>query len=247
MAGWLRLTFRASTVLLGFVCVAALLPHLGRSAPAEAQFGFGGQIGSFGATCPGIGGINFGGCTFGGGFGQFGSGGIGGIGGQFGGVGGAPFQGGFGGFVIATPEARIRPGQQVPLIFGWVVPPPAVWRDIESMEVRVRDREKIAVWVRWNEATNTLVLVDPKTGKPVGTPRPLGARGRLVGELASLDVGGSALEDSGPTGDHFALLLPLRFTTAAGGRRYQVEIGAGSDEGERFFATVAQLAVRRAS
>jgi hypothetical protein len=231
MAHWLRLMFRVGTLAVAAVAIAALLPFVGQPAPALGQFG--GGFGGFSGTCPGFGfgGIGgFGGCSFGSGF--------------SGGFGGGGFGAGFGGFAVATPHSTVAVGESLPLIFGWVVPPPGTWRDLSSLDVRLRDQHGVALWLRWEEKRNTLTLIDPATGEPKGPRRSPGGKGRLHGTLATLEVGDSAVEDSGVGGDSVALLLPVRFAPAAGARTYLLEVGAGHDNGELFFATASKVTVR---
>lgn len=232
MFRWLRSLLHVATVVMVAIAIAALLPFLGHSAPVQGQFG--GGIGAFQGTCSGfgIGGIgNFGGCSFGSGFG-----------GGFGGAGGI---GGFGGFALATPDSTVKVGESLPLIFGWVVPAPGTWRDIRTLEVRLRDQGRLALWVRWDGSSNTLALVDPATGGTTGPRRHPGSEGQLRGRLASLAVADSAKEDAGPGGDSLALLLPVAFARAAAGRTFLLEIGATHADGELFFATAGRVTVER--
>jgi hypothetical protein len=231
MSRWLRPAFKVATAAMAVVSLAALIPFLGRPAPAFGQLGF---VGGFGGTCSGIGGFGLGGCTFGTGFsGGFGStSGLGGI-------------GGFGGFVVATPQASVEAGESVPLIFAWVVPEPATWRDLHALEVRIRNRSRVALWVRWDEATNTIVQIDHVTGKPSGRAWRPGRAGRVTTRLATLTLPETAVEDSGPGGDSVALLLPVSFTPAAAARSYLVEVGADHDDGQIFFGTVGKITVTR--
>ena len=236
MTRWLTVAFRAATLVLAAISLAALLPFLGRPSPAFGQLG-----GGLGGFCSGIGGIGnlggfgLGGCTFGSGFSgvsQFGGGGFGSF-------------SGFGNFVAATPEPAVTAGESLPLVVAWAVPEPASWRDLRALEVRIRNRGRVALWLRWDERSNTLAQVDPATGRAVGRHRRPGGGGTFGTGLATLDVAAVEVEDSGPGGDAVALLLPVTFTPAAAGRAYLVEMGADHDDGQVFFGTVGRIAVRR--
>jgi hypothetical protein len=236
-----QVALRAATVLLAAASAIAIVPFLGRSAPLQAQLG---GFGTFSGGCvPQFGGQigGSGGCTFGTGFGGLNFGGLGGIGGtsQFGGQ-----IGGFGAFLVAAPQATVAAGETLPLVFAWAVPEPETWRALAGLEVRVRDRGKVALWVRWDEFRNTLTLLDPRSGEPSGPRRELGSRGLLGGRLAAVELAGADAEDSGPDGGSVAILLPVRFGAAAAGRTFLLEVGADHDRGEVFFGTAGTIAVR---
>ena len=98
--------------------------------------------------------------------------------------------------------------------------------------MRVRDGDEVALWIRWEEATNTLGLVDAASLRlrlPAGEP---GSVGSLKSAFARLDLADSAAEGSGPEGASVALLLPVSFDSLAAGRRYLVEVGATRDGGD---------------
>jgi hypothetical protein len=226
----LRAALAVASVALIVVSVASLVPFLGRSAPVWAQ-GF--VAPTFGGLC-GFGGFGFGGCTFGGGFG------VSGIGG--GGIGG--FGGSFGSFVLVTPAPTVVVGESVPLLFAWIVPSPGTWRDIDSLEVRLRNGGEIVLWLQWEETTNTLALIDPDTEEIHGVKRHAGSGGNLNTKFARVDLANSAVEDSGPGGESVALLLSLSFKPSAAGHMYEVEVAGTDDQGQVLgFGTIGTIDV----
>ena len=226
----LRVGLATATVVMVTVALVSLAPFLGRPGAVRAQTtigsleGFFGGGGSFGGLCSGFGG--FGGCSFG--FNNFGGG----------------FSG-FGGSVLVTPDPTVAVGDQVPLLFAWIVPPPATWHEIQSLQVRLRDGADVALWLHWDQASDTLTLVDPETGHLRGATRQPGDGGHLTTRLARVDLRDSAVETSGEDGDAVALLLPVSFKTPAAGRTYQVEVGGTNDQGRvQGFAPVGTIEVR---
>ena len=247
MTRWLRSTLQLATLALAAVSIAALLPFLGQPAPALAQLGIGGSTCNFGGSFGGGFNGSFGGCTFGTGFSGTFSGGSfnGGSLGSFSGSSGGSFNGslGFGGFALATDQASVRPGEDLPLALAWIVPPPATWRDLTVLEVRLRRGAQVALWLRWDESTNMFFRIDPATGQTVGRGRRPGTPGQIGTNLAVLRLAGTVKQDSGAGGDSVAVLLPVRFTAAAAGRSYLVEVGARHDDGEVFLGTVGKVTV----
>ena len=74
----------------------------------------------------------------------------------------------------------------MPLFVAWIVPSPGHWRELDSLQVRVRDGDEVALRIRWEEATNTLGLVDAaslRLRRPAGEP---GSVGSLKSTFAGL-------------------------------------------------------------
>jgi hypothetical protein len=190
------------------------------------QAGFqGGFQGGFQA-----GGFNFGGGAFQGGFGgfNFGSGGLnfgGGLqnfGFNFGGLAGC----GTGVFGLVPDSATTELGQ--PIVYRLVWVSPTTWHDIEFLDLRIRDHDRI-VLLRWFEATNQFALVDPATGQVLAsgqglTPTILRAPGIEV------LLQGTYKEDSGPTGQAVGLNIQLAITGPfAEGSTLSVDVAAKRD------------------
>ena len=119
-------------------------------------------------------------------------------------------------------------GQSLTLTLTWTVPAPAVWRDLRSIDLRFTDGDDVPLWLRFDEASGTLALVNPLTEQPTeaGTP---GTAGDLRSAAAVLDLAGSRLTGSGPTGHSVTLSLALTVLRPAA--RYQVEVQAIDDSG----------------
>jgi hypothetical protein len=150
-----------------------------------------------------------------------------------------------GGFQISPDNATPALGETVHYSIIWEVPEGEVWRDLNTIDFRIRDKKKTALWVRWEEATNLISLLDtPKTGKKdgeevanasrssgiVGTPGDLpGSNVVLEAPLAELGLAESSVVGSGPTGKTVTLNFAVRFLDKAEGRSFILELAATDD------------------
>src|SRR5262249_46326292 len=87
------------------------------------------------------------------------------------------------------------------------------------------------VWVKFDEATGTLSLFDPASGRfgPGSLP---GSHHQLKSRLATLYLDDSKVEASGPTSPTVRLVLSLAFEPGAAGQSYPVEVRATNDDGQ---------------
>jgi hypothetical protein len=215
----------------------------GRGAVAEVAGigGFGGgfsggfNIGAAGGF-NGVNGFNFGSAGFGG----FGAGNFGG------GLGAAGLGGiGFGGFVVTTDHVTVVPGERIDVSFGWAVPAPGTWHDLETMQLRFLDGARTLAWTRWDEATNAIRLVNPKTRKPRRGGKP-GSRHVLATARVHVHLKQTSVVDSGPGGTDVIVNFAVSFTRKALGRTVRVEALASNDAGERHgFEQVGEIQVAR--
>ena len=99
--------------------------------------------------------------------------------------------------------------------------------------------------VMFDEATNTLGLVDENTGLSKKSFAP-GSQNRLQTPEATLYLADSSVVGSGPTGPNVTLKLPLSFKPSAAGRTFKVEVRASDDEGnEPDFEQAGTLSVTK--
>jgi hypothetical protein len=153
-------------------------------------------------------------------------------------------------FSLSSPGERITVDEVVPLSIEWTVPAGKVWRDLESIDLRLRHGGGVDLWVRWDEATNAFTLVEPErkprnhprrgrkrdngpsTGVPVGEPAQPGSDTVLETKQARLHLDGTTVEGSGPTGQTVTLNLSVSFPIKSAGHAYVVEVAATSDSGD---------------
>lgn len=144
---------------------------------------------------------------------------------------------------VATPNS-VQVHDHVLVDFGWLLPPPTHWRQLQSLDLRLRNGSDIALWVRWDEATNEFRLFNTSSGRfgPPGLP---GDPNVLASRGAKLHLDSTQAIGSGLTGSSVTLLLDLSFQPSAAGT-YVVEVAAVDDTGHRDdFAPVGTLTVSR--
>lgn len=128
----------------------------------------------------------------------------------------------------ATVEARV--GDLVTFDLTWTVPEPRVWRDLDHVEIRIGNEDETALVARFDEAAGRLSMLDGATGELIGGVVP-GEAGTLETDTVILDVAGSMMRGSGPTGPSVTLTLAVAFKPEAAGRGYRVDIRAVDDTG----------------
>lgn len=129
--------------------------------------------------------------------------------------------------------------------FGWEVPDPLVWRDLSNMQLRLRDADgAVVAWLRWDEAEDTLRLVDPLTGVPGAAGHP-GDTQVLSAGFGTVHLDECLTTGSGPTGQTVVLTLRIELASATAAETYRVEGSAAldSDPTAAVFATIGELNV----
>jgi hypothetical protein len=172
-------------------------------------------------------------------------------------------------FALSPGEAKLQVGERVTYTVDWTVPAGKVWRDLDTIDFRIRGG-RTALWVRWEEAANTFKLCrkgggdhdndrdeDENEGEddqdfkggpglrcgPGATP---GTTVVLETPLAQLHLDRTSVVGSGPTGPSVALGLTVSFKGKAAGHRYGVEVAARDDFGNSDdFFRLGRVKVRR--
>src|SRR5205814_9963954 len=104
-------------------------------------------------------------------------------------------------------------------------------RSLSTLQLRVRDREASALWVRFREVSGlpgTFSVADPKTGKSGRTFAPGNAR-ELKSGAATLYLAKTSVH--GPPGRRVTIGLTISFKGSAAGHTYDVEVLATDDTG----------------
>lgn len=174
-------------------------------------------------------------------------------------------------FQISPDRARI-PVDQVQLYrVTWTLPVGRVWRDLNTIGLRIRDDERTALWVQWNELDDTFRLCrQSKETKPhgaagrgedddddqaallSGVPRNGCGHGALAGSPTVLETGSARLhmastraQGSGPAGREVTLSLAISFKQRAVGV-HDIELSASDDFGASdAFARATSVRVQR--
>lgn len=136
-------------------------------------------------------------------------------------------------------------GDPVTFTVTWTVPSGKSWRDLQYLDLRLAEREEvgekgeankplIALWARFYVGTSTFVLLDAN-GNLVGVGLP-GSKDELESSTATLDLGPSSFQGTGPTGPSVTVNFAVRFKAAAAGedsaRVYGTELLASDVAGE---------------
>lgn len=178
-----------------------------------------------------------------------------------------------GGFELSPDNAQLRADEQQAFSVNWTVPDNLVWRNLKSIDLRLRGGHGTALWVRWDEASNRFGLcqrgngggADDDDGAGAGgvnnthparssaasivcTPGELpGSAAVLSTALARLHMAHTTVTGSGPTGQGVVLKLMLSLTGKAAGHSYRLELAAADDFGNLdAFVKASELRVLRA-
>ena len=148
-------------------------------------------------------------------------------------------------FDLKPTNTTVPAGQHLVYEFTWTVPAPDVWRSLKTMDLRLVDGQGTAIWVRWDESTNTFCILNQQgrcgPAKLPGSPGVLEA-----GPTATLYLAESSVQGSGPTGQSVTLRLSLSFKPQAAGRTFKVEVAAVNDLGQGSgFMEAGSLKVQR--
>jgi hypothetical protein len=104
------------------------------------------------------------------------------------------------------------------------------WQELTTLHLRLAGDNGVIAWLRWDAASNTFSLLDPETGQfgPGATP---GSRKKLRAGLVTLDLAGTSVVGSGPTGQSVTLTLNLRLEPQTPAGKYRVELLAADARG----------------
>lgn len=144
-----------------------------------------------------------------------------------------PTPGQTGTFALSPQHAVVRPGTRTTLGLEWTVPAGG-WRTLKTIDLKVRhpSGKQGVLWVRFDEATNTVRLFDPDEGK-FGPARALGSNGVLSTRFATVHLRTSRVIADGPLDDSVVLSLDVSFKPKVAGRRFIIEAAATDDLGHR--------------
>ena len=165
-----------------------------------------------------------------------------------------------GDFDLTPDNATATEGDIIDYAVTWTVPDGRVWRDLKTLDFRLRQGNNIALWIRWDELSNTFSLCDRSIKKSKGrrggglpgSPITCGA-GELPGSplvlegaLGQLHLAETTVIGSGPTGQSVTLNLAIELGPNATGH-YAVELAATDDFGaEDDFVQASDVLIRPA-
>jgi hypothetical protein len=130
---------------------------------------------------------------------------------------------------------------ETPLTLTWTSP--THWRDLNTVDIRLRSVHGIAIWLRFDEAANTIALIHP-ADVSVGPAFPPGSADELGGEQVSAILADSTVQARSPDGPTVDLTFPLRFERSAAGNSYVVDAAATDDAGDvQDFDTIGTISI----
>jgi hypothetical protein len=138
-------------------------------------------------------------------------------------------------------DGSVAAGADIDLTLGWTHP--EHWRDLNTLDLRVRGAAGVIGWVRFTEAPNTFSAVDPATGE-VGPGSPPKSDVELSSAAATIFLHDSGWVESGANHEHVDVTWRFGFDASAAGQIYQVEAAATDDDGfSQPFETIGTLAI----
>jgi hypothetical protein len=159
-----------------------------------------------------------------------------------------------GSFDLSPANEIVRSGETVNYSVVWTVPDGEVWRDLSTIEFRLRQGSKIPLWLVWDETTNTFRAcknVDKRRNDDVAGSQLICTSGESPGSVAVLetefgqiDLSESSVIGSGPTGKSVTLNLAIIPGSKVRGQFF-AELAATDDSGRQdSFVKAGEIQVR---
>ena len=168
-----------------------------------------------------------------------------------------------GGFEFSPDGAQATPGEMLTLAVDWTVPPHQVWRNLRTIDLRLRGAHDTALWLRWDEASNLFSLCErvsnsaaqgaahddnalPSQAAICGPGALPGSLTILATPYALLHLAATSVQGSGPQGPFVTLKMGLTMIGKSAGHDYKVELAAADDFGnEDRFVRAGALSVSK--
>ncbi len=131
-------------------------------------------------------------------------------------------------FDLTPSDSVVRAGERTQLSLSWTVPVGG-WRVLNQVDLRLRTESGDLIWLRFDEATNTIARYNSATGK-FGPAKAVGSNKVLRGPLANLYLSTTTVAAAGPDSPTVVLTFDLRFKANARGH-YTIEAAASDDLG----------------
>ncbi len=110
----------------------------------------------------------------------------------------------------------------------WTVPGTS-WHDLTAIDLRLRDDQGTVMWLRFDEATQTISLYNAHSGK-FGPAKKIGSDGTLSNGDVQIDLSEIRLVAAGPNSPTVNLTFPIHFLHRLH-RHLLVEVAATNDAG----------------
>ena len=155
-----------------------------------------------------------------------------------------------GAFDFAPDKARVPVDKSQLFTVVWTVPEGETWRDLRTIDLRLRDGRDTALDVRWDESANTFSPGQTRgkrhdqrrRGHPhdaddcpdtvtFSSGQAPGSNTGLETRWARLELAPTSVTGSGPTGATVTLQFAVSFIRKSAGHAYRVDLGASDDLG----------------
>ncbi|HVX83718.1 MAG TPA: carbohydrate-binding domain-containing protein [Phycisphaerae bacterium] len=132
-------------------------------------------------------------------------------------------------FVVTPGDGSVRRGAEATLSVAWTVPL-GDWHFLKTIDVRLTGSDGSVIWVRFNEADETLSLFDAHARR-FGPAKKIGSRGHLSNGLIDIDLAETTVAAAGPTSPTVTLNLAFRLSEGVREGAFAVDVAATNDSG----------------
>jgi hypothetical protein len=131
-------------------------------------------------------------------------------------------------FELTPAASSVAAEDRMQLSLAWTVPSLG-WRVLKDVDLRLRDDAGNLIWIRFNEAANTVALYNTSTATFSSAKR-IGSDIVLSNPLVNLFVKTTTRTAAGPTAPTVVLTFDLKFSAKARGH-WTIEAAASDDRG----------------
>ena len=142
---------------------------------------------------------------------------------------------------LSPRDGSVGAGEPIALTLGWIHP--EHWRQLATLDLRLRSTDHVIGWGRFSEAPNTFSAVDPAT-EAAGPGSPPKSDVELSSAAATIFLHDSGWVESGADHERVDVTWQFGFDASAAGQIYQVEAAATDDDGfAQPFEAIGTLAI----
>ena len=132
-------------------------------------------------------------------------------------------------FALTPGHTNVVAGDHARLALEWTIPGPS-WRDLKTLDLRVRDHKDTVLLVRLTEGTPLRLALADAHGR-FGPGKEPGSHAVLSNATASVYLKGTSVTADGTNDPSVTLTLDVSFERRTAGRSYVVEVRATDDLG----------------
>jgi uncharacterized repeat protein (TIGR01451 family) len=132
-------------------------------------------------------------------------------------------------FVLTPGHTNVVAGDHARLALEWMIPGPS-WRDLKTLDLRVRDHKGTVLLVRLTEGTSIRLALADAHGR-FGPGKEPGSHAVLSNTTATVYLKNTSVTADGTNDSSVTLTLDVSFERRTAGRSYVVEVRASDDLG----------------